>query len=101
MMSVNPNSSNEIALITSMCLCFLRGGDGAAEMSHVTCLTSCPSIMFTTGVFTAAFGVSVLVGNHHQDYQHSHLDLTALTPKLGKNGAPPQSEPLKTPTDPH
>ena len=24
-------------------------------------------------------------GNHHHEYQHSHLDLTALTPKLGKN----------------
>ncbi|XP_005740004.1 protein shisa-6 isoform X3 [Pundamilia nyererei] len=22
-------------------------------------------------------------GNHHHDYQHSHLDLTALTPKMG------------------
>lgn len=27
----------------------------------------------------------VLPGNHHHDYQHSHLDLSALTPKLGKN----------------
>ncbi|XP_029014707.1 protein shisa-6 isoform X3 [Betta splendens] len=26
--------------------------------------------------------VPVSYGNHHHDYQHSHLDLTALTPKL-------------------
>lgn len=27
----------------------------------------------------------VSTGNHHHDYQHSHLDLSMLTPNLGKN----------------
>lgn len=34
----------------------------------------------------------VSIGNHHHDYQHSHLDLSMLTPKLGKNSRKAEAE---------
>lgn len=38
-----------------------------------------------TCVISDLNSVFLLPGNHHHDYQHSHLDLSALTPMLGKN----------------
>lgn len=55
------------------------------ESSEILCSYHPSNVSVLTRLFLS---VLVAIGNHQHDYQHSHLDLTVLTPKLGKWSRP-------------